>query len=155
MADDFKCIFELEERTIEALLLGFNEPLHHLYKEYNIPSPHMIEDFLERVKRKDLQIRVQDGLSKIRMRGTAGPELGTNRLEDYMHGWTSHSLIWEWFPCYGDLFKFMSNAREDAEKKMRAYWTSEELKDFQNINGVMQKLAVGYYKEKENVRCSK
>lgn len=146
----FESLCELEDRTIEAILLGFNEPLHPLDKEYVIPSPRRIQDFVGKVIRDtNLQRRIKEGWKRITMRGVAGPEQSTNCLEDYyMPIFGPSKLDWRWFPGSGDLFKFREGEREKAEERAKYYWTTSEINDFLKISVLTQKMAIEHYKNK-------
>ena len=146
----FEEMCELEDRTTEAILLGFNEPLYPFDKTYVIPSPHMIQDFVQKaIRGVNLQERVDEGWESVTRRGVAGPEQSTNCFEDYfMPLFGQGKLDWQWFLGYGDLFRFREDEREKVRESMESYWTQEELRNFQEINKLTQEMAVKYYKDK-------
>jgi len=141
---------QLVDRTIEAILLGFNKLLHPHYKDYVIPSPRRIQDFVGKASRDiKLRGRIKEGWERITMREvTGGPEQSTNYFEDYMHGFIQNKLDWRFFLGYGDLYKFREGEREKAEERAKSYWTTSEIKNFRKINVITQKMAIKHYRER-------
>lgn len=165
MSDEFEKKQELEDRTIEALLLGFKNPI---YEDYNIPRAHEIEQAvgcsladlcgMDKDKKEmilnggicwdlhhpeRLQERVRQGLQDI----FSGYRDEQNSLDMYMK--TLHKLDWIWVYMLGDIFKFKDGDREKAEERVKAYWNAEELRNFQDINEGVRIIIDREYAEKQ------
>ncbi len=148
---------ELEDRTIEALLLGFRKPLH---LEYQIPSSHRVAlatiyavqslcgfDYASAgcgdeiclgwkwvANPEKLGKRVREGIQFVLERADRE---SNSSLDLYMLCHPS-KLAREWFSMKGDLHRFRRGERKKAEERVKAYWKSEELQDFRNLHKYMR-----------------
>lgn len=151
---------ELEDRTIEALLLGFRKPIHF---DYPIPSSYGVTlatiyavrslcgfDYASAgcgdetclgwnwvANPEKLGKKVREGIQFILERTDRE---SNSSLDLYMLCHPSR-LASEWFPMKGDLHRFRRGERKKAEERVKAYWTPEEQKNFRQLHKFMREYA--------------
>ncbi len=135
-------LFELEDRTMDALILGFKEPI---MEGCTIPSNTMLYDFVEEaVKRTGGRESLQKRVSKGVFGSFSGGRYDTNLADHYLiHN--PDVISWCWFYGIGDVFKFKPGEKEKAEKRVKQFWTQKELKNFERVNAITSELSKKYY----------
>jgi hypothetical protein len=159
---------ELEDRTIEALLLGFRKPI---WRDYSIPSPSKIQEATGYAIRKlcgidgnkflgtyfneegigwyylanpeKIQPRVRKGLQDI----FSGCKDEMNSLDRYMVTIENPHLQHEWVCLKGDIYKFKQGERKKAQERVNSYWKKPELDNFKTLHHLMNKYISDYYEK--------
>ena len=131
----FELDYELKERVVEALLVGFNKPI---YLEYPIPGPVYIKRVVNRGLNDlsgKLESRVEWGLTYALHGHKGHPEF----LDNYM----SHRrdiLGMEWFYGQGSLYRFRRGERKKAQARVEVFFTLDELKNFRDLHKSIRKI---------------
>ena len=161
--EEFKEL-ELKSRTIDALILGFNEPIKYdlkipdaygiinsvgfaidrLFgrKEPNLKHRKLSTLFLRYLGKDiiELEKRVKEGLKKVLvMPGRENSFLQNTLLTEYKFGQ-------EWFIGYGKLFRFREDEREIAERLVRDYFNEKEREDFRKLHKYMREYVSKFLK---------
>ncbi len=165
MGTEIRKYIEFGDKTIEALICGFEKPI---ILDYSIPSAHNVtcaavyavhklcggvrkEARLEEDEfgwfyinnKEKIEPKVREGLSSA---------LGASRNEDsfldvYMI--SNEKLDYNWFFSYGNLYKFKEGEREDVKKAVREYWKPKEFQNFLIIFALMEDYIKRYFKNKK------
>jgi hypothetical protein len=146
--NECKKLFELEDRTSEALLLQF-DPKEIITNALYIPNPCEIREIgleFHRANREALQKRVREGLWAIFQRGSTWNEETECALENYMFklgegiepAWCGKRIEGAWIYGFGDLFRFKQGEREKVERLYQEYWNPEERADFDKIGIILR-----------------
>lgn len=161
---DIQC--ELNERTIDALLLGFLEPLKF---DYPLPCSYEVSTFAMKATREicgAANPRIWNGSSNIILSELDNPEKLELRVRDglvgainsykdensYLDLYMSMSGRFgsEWFYGLGSLYRFRPGEREESEQRVRNYWNEIELDNFKELNKIIQGLTQKEYKKKKD-----
>ena len=170
---DLKKIFELEDRTCDALITGFlpSQPIQICYnRPFYIPSSNDICILLgislreilgskkgdyhwwdsvkwNTIASSDaLNRRIVDSLRKV----TISEKECNSHLDDYLCVISNPRLEHEWVSRLGDLFKYRDGEREKAIERVANFWKSEELDSFRQIHEVMKKHTKEMFEKKRN-----
>ncbi len=150
---------ELFDRTIDALALGFTEPIRF---DYEIPGPNkiiksvdfaIVKLFAKKYPKMDLKYyersdkpsnsyflqkmdefeeRVNEGL----IRCLWGDKFDGPYIHTALH--TEYRFGREWFFGDGDLFRFRPGGREKAEKLVEDYFNEKEKGNFEKLHKYMK-----------------
>ena len=165
-----KNIFELEDRTCDALVTGFlpSQPIQVCYnKPFYIPSSSNVCKILEKSlveicgkKREDhfgrnidwgsidlsgpLNRKVIEGLRK----STSPPRDEYSLLDRYLSTCDNPLLEHEWIIRFGELYRYREGERKKAIERVNAFWNPVEMGSFRQIYGAMRKHTKELFEEK-------
>lgn len=161
---------ELINNTIEALLLGFQEPIKY---DYEIPRSYEIKKLAGHAlgeicgttddaryqslinsdvicwslldNTRIIQPRVREGLEV----SLSSSKDENSHLDIYM-AMRESTLRSEWFYLIGEMYTFRPGKREELEIKVKKYWRKKELANFEKINEIVRReCKILYDKKKE------
>jgi hypothetical protein len=159
---DMEKIFELEDRTCDALITGFlpSQSICNLYNQsFYIPSSNYVCILLGTSLREILgskkgdyhwwdsvrwnTIASSDALNgkivDLLRKVTISEKECNSHLDDYLYVINNPRLEHEWVSRLGDLFRYRVGERKKAIERAANFWESEELNSFKQIHEVMRK----------------
>ncbi len=149
-------LYELQDRTIEALLLGFKK---QIIPEYSIPSHSQIE------KATGFAIRKFCGIDEEREKTFYGAVVGWQDLKhpeklqemvrkglesvlnhpdrEQMSPLGNYLIFYkvytasEWFAGLGTLHRFRRGEKKKAEERIKSYFNEKEMQNFRQIHKII------------------
>jgi hypothetical protein len=151
--------FELEGRTCEALVLGF-DPTNILIYDFYIPFSSRAQEIIRKAipnsygknnfnleeGRRELGDRLARGsYLSFFDQGFPGPysDSYTYFTQFFLGGYLKSSqrmFSTEWFPEFGNISKFRAGEREKARKRVEAYFNKFELEKIERIQEAMKRV---------------